>query len=674
MTLASFIALLSDPGLGDVFVAWLSWSLKGTVLLFAAWLLTFALRGGSAALRHSVWASGLAGMLLLPVFGRVVPAIHVGWLSDEWSKSVVARSVDQPALPRPERARLEAAQATAGVTLQPSRSAATPPSGRSVAPSWIRDLEFNLPLVGGVAWLSIMALLLLRALAGILQLAIWARRAESVHDAEWLSLTQRLAREMQIGRPVTLLQSDRACVPMTWGVVYPRILLPLHADSWVSERRTVVLLHELAHVKRLDTLTQLLAQISTALFWFHPAVWVAAREMRREREHACDDFVLDAGARASDYAQSLLQIARPLVSGAPAAAALAMARKSELEGRLLAILDPRIDRRPASRLRLAAASVALVGFAIPLAAVSPTHAASSRAVAPAAPSMPSMPLASAVAASDTSVKAPRAAARRGGVATTVLNRAAPPLDTASLLATTSTSAAAEATLPPPSITRERSGWTKLDIAPPVAKRAPDIETLVAVARAAKKLSSDHEKAEVLLSVARHYVSNDELRSAYFDAVLSMHNDFDRTRALEPVLMKDSLPESATPQLVRIATTMTSDNGRATIVMRLASAHPSPTAATRSATISLAGVLQSDFERVRAISAIARRGGLTASDAVRLIGVAKSISSSTNKANALLAIAGSRSIDTPELRRAYISAAETIASAFDYRRAIVRVIE
>ena len=671
MTIASLIALLSDRGLGDVFVAWVVWSLKGTVLLFIAWLLTFALRGRSAALRHSVWASGLAGMLLLPVFGRLVPAIHVGWLADAWSNSSVVRSVDQPELRRPERAGPEAEQATAATAIQPRQSQATPSFGRSIASESIRDLEFNLPLVGAAVWLAILALLLVRALAGILQLAIWARRAESVHDADWLSLTQRLAREMQIGRPVTLLRSHRACVPMTWGVVYPRILLPLDADSWLSGRRTVVLLHELAHVKRLDTLTQLLAQVSTALFWFHPAVWVAAREMRREREHACDDFVLDAGARASDYAQSLLQIARPLVSGAPAAAALAMARRSELEGRLLAILDPRIDRRPASRLRLVAASVGLVGLAIPLAAVSPTHAASSRAVVPATTSMP---LASAIAASAKSVEAHPAAARQERAASTPMNRATPPLDTASFMAATSTSMAAEATLPPPNVTRARSAWTKLDIAPPVAKRTPDIETLVAVTRAAKKLSSDHEKAEVLLSVARHYVSNDELRSAYFDAVLSMHNDFDRTRALEPVLMKDSLPESATPQLVRIATAMTSDYGRATLVMRLASAHPSPTAATRSATISLAGVLQSDFERLRAVSAIARRGGLTTSDVVRLIGVAKSISSSTNKSNALLAIAGSRPMDTPELRRAYISAAETINSAFDYRRAIVRVIE
>ena len=131
-------------------------------------------------------------------------------------------------------------------------------------------------------------------------------------------------------------------------------------------------MHELAHVKRLDAFTQFVAQISVVVFWFNPVVWFAARQMRIEREHACDDFVLDAGARASDYANDLFQIARSLVtSGAPAAAALAMARRSELEGRLLAILNPRLNRRPVSWKRLAASSFGVFALAFPLAALRP---------------------------------------------------------------------------------------------------------------------------------------------------------------------------------------------------------------------------------------------------------------------------------------------------------------
>jgi len=680
MTITSLVATLNDRGLTPLFSAWLAWSAKGTILLFFAWIVTVLLRRRTAAMRHLVWSSALAAMLLLPAFERVVPAIHVGWLADLRAVgSERARIVSRPDArkdPGDHPSRLEsgghsAARGAERIALPSTQLPAVP----------IQDLSFDISnsavfrisplLLASGIWLAVMTLLLARALAGVVQLSVWARRAESVDDVEWLSLTNRLAREMQIGRPVTMLRSDRAHVPMTWGIVYPRILLPEDADSWVAARRTVVLLHELAHIKRLDTLTQLLAQVSTALFWFHPGVWFAAREMRREREHACDDFVLDAGARASDYAHSLLQIARPLVNGAPAAAALAMARTSELEGRLLAILDPRINRRPASRIRLAFASVAMIGLAIPLAAVTPSRAAVHHertagiefpaAEAPVAALIVDEPAARATAGSRTPVAqapVPEAVDDTARIAVAGLADT-PPLDLS---------------VPPPTVAVERPAWPRHNVVARIAKPTPDVETLIAVTRAATKMTSDHEKAEVLLTVARHYVPDDGLRSAYFDAVLSMHNDFDRARVLEPVLEKDTLPESAAPHLVRIAEAMGSDNGRVSLILRVANSRQAVPASTRSALVSLTASLRSDFERGRAITAIARRRNLSAADAVRLISTAKAMSSSTEKANALLAIATNRALDTPELRKAYLNAAETISSPYDYRRAVVRVIE
>jgi beta-lactamase regulating signal transducer with metallopeptidase domain len=107
-----------------------------------------------------------------------------------------------------------------------------------------------------------------------------------------------------------------------------------------------VLLHELAHVKRWDWLTQLAARLACALYWWHPLAWVAARRLREERELACDDLVLAHGTVASTYAADLLEIARVFrVSPASALAGVAMARRSQLAGRLLAVLDAARSRR-----------------------------------------------------------------------------------------------------------------------------------------------------------------------------------------------------------------------------------------------------------------------------------------------------------------------------------------
>jgi BlaR1 peptidase M56 len=143
-----------------------------------------------------------------------------------------------------------------------------------------------------------------------------------------------------------------------------------------------VLRHELAHVRRYDCLTQLVGQLACALHWFNPFAWLAARELRVERERACDDEVLGAGAKASDYADYLLRVARSTrVVGAAALGGLAMARPSQMAGRLLAVLD---DRRRRGRVSLWAgvqAGVAAGAFVTGVAAASPVS--SSAAAAPA---------------------------------------------------------------------------------------------------------------------------------------------------------------------------------------------------------------------------------------------------------------------------------------------------
>ncbi|HYE57021.1 MAG TPA: M56 family metallopeptidase, partial [Rhodothermales bacterium] len=177
-----------------------------------------------------------------------------------------------------------------------------------------------------------------------------------------------------IRRHVRLVWAD-AATPMTWGFFRPVVALPLEARTWSPERLRIVLMHELTHVARLDALSQSLAHLACTVFWFHPLVWASARRLTQERELACDDAVLTHGARASSYAQHLLDVARGLRRPqAVPVAALAMARRGELEGRLTAILATGRRRDGLRRAHAFAAALLVAALVLPLAAFKPWEA------------------------------------------------------------------------------------------------------------------------------------------------------------------------------------------------------------------------------------------------------------------------------------------------------------
>ena len=132
----------------------------------------------------------------------------------------------------------------------------------------------------------------------------------------------------------------------------------------------MVLLHELAHVRRGDVATHLMARVALSLYWWNPLAWTAWREFLKERERAADDLVLNSGAGATEYAGHLLEVARTMQAApATAWAAIAMARPSQLEGRLMAILDSRRNRQQPGRLAAAVAALLAIAVVAPVAAV-----------------------------------------------------------------------------------------------------------------------------------------------------------------------------------------------------------------------------------------------------------------------------------------------------------------
>jgi len=214
-------------------------------------------------------------------------------------------------------------------------------------------------------------LIVLRVLGGLARAAWVSAHSVTVTADDWVGSLADISRSLEITRRVpVLLCSDPAAMPVTWGVFRPRIILPAGAAEWSSDRRRIVLTHELAHIARQDWPVQICAELARAFYWFHPLAWIAAARLRQESERACDDTVLNSGLDASDYANQLLELARTLKSSERGwSVALAIARPSHLERRFLAMLNPCTNRRGVSpRAGRLAKLVALVVL-LPLAAV-----------------------------------------------------------------------------------------------------------------------------------------------------------------------------------------------------------------------------------------------------------------------------------------------------------------
>jgi len=349
----------------SVFWILLDASLKGALLLALAGLVGLTLHRSSAAVRHMVWCIAVLGALTLPVLSWLLPSWRLPILPRE---TPVVQFILQPAaepkelpVPGPSlRQPVEPAIAVADAGYVPRHGEPTSAPARTLHWStWV--------LVG---WGAGAVGLLGFQFVGIVGVWRLRRRSRPITDAAWKQLADNAASELGLRRRVTLIENDRAVMPMTWGVLRPVLLLPSERESWSGDQRRIVLLHELAHVKRLDFLTQLLDRLACALYWFNPLVWLAAYRLRVERERACDDCVLRAGARPSDYATLLLEAATGLRVFRPASLiAVPMARRFRLESRLMAILDPRRSRRSLSWLAVTVIILVASCLLLPLGAM-----------------------------------------------------------------------------------------------------------------------------------------------------------------------------------------------------------------------------------------------------------------------------------------------------------------
>lgn len=373
-----------DPLVGQLASA----AVKGSVLLLCVLLLDLTLRRQSAALRHRVWTAALVSLLLLPLVAPLAPSWNVPLLPgpetgpvthEPAARELLAEAERSPADGTPRQELAAAPDSTRELfEHEPASAAALGAGGGSVG----ADLPWS--RLALATW-GLGALLLAgRLTLATLRAGHLCRTARSVDDPDWRRALDRARRRLGLEAPVRLVQSDAVTMPMAWGLRRHAVVLPKGADSWSDDRREVVLLHELAHVLRGDCLAHLLGGLAASLYWFHPLIWIARRRQVAERELACDDTVLAAGARGADYAWHLLEIARGSNDGPRLApAGVMMARKSQLEGRLLAVLDGSRDRSNVSRVGSLALTGACLTAVLALAGLQPWAVTTAEATEPA---------------------------------------------------------------------------------------------------------------------------------------------------------------------------------------------------------------------------------------------------------------------------------------------------
>jgi len=332
---------MSETVLLQGFLTAMLWTVEATLLLLMAGGLTRSFRN-SAGLRHLIWLTAFCGLLLIPCLSILVPPlVVVRTPTTDSIKTLLDKSNSQKWMQKVTH------RLPAKVTSSLPHSSDTRP-----IPSRHNDTEAQTKLVPTRRYGHQVRLALLSLwIAGVVAVSISGigamyglfllrrRSADSLLDPEYLEeLSYRVGLhrnwELRIGT------ESRPAGAMTWGIFRPIILLPKEAMSWPQDRLEAVLLHELAHVHRNDCASQLLMQIVCALYWFHPAVWLAARAMRADAEIATDDSVLCSGIKPSTYAMQLLWFAAHLGNQRQpfSGIGVSLMKESKIESRIQSIV------------------------------------------------------------------------------------------------------------------------------------------------------------------------------------------------------------------------------------------------------------------------------------------------------------------------------------------------
>ncbi len=362
--------MIADPSVAWAVELAVAVFIKGSLVVGTAGMVAWLLRDYSASARHAVWAIAFGCLLVLPPLSASLPAWRVTglYVAVETDRTTHTACAGDDC----NRVTVSGTQGSgpfAGTGDRINQVRTADPVERA---DWVARgaAERRRVPVGTwvlIVWGAGVVVVLGRFLLGVLHVCLITRRASEC-SAEFRSVAVPLMVGLGIRRQVRVLVSGEVSMPLSWGLIAPVLLFPKSADGWTTERKRVVLLHELAHVRRFDYAAHVLSELAGCLYWANPLVWLAARSGATECERACDDLALEAGIRSDVYAGHLLEIARGHLLTTPRGA-FAMAQPSSLATRIKSVLSEGLERRPMSRLALIIVGLAGLAFVLPTASL-----------------------------------------------------------------------------------------------------------------------------------------------------------------------------------------------------------------------------------------------------------------------------------------------------------------
>jgi beta-lactamase regulating signal transducer with metallopeptidase domain len=298
------MALLLDIFLSDESAKAVCWTLvhsvwEGTLAALAAGVIILATRKRPAALRYNLLTLVMAGFVFL-AGATLFYELSTG----------DPRITADPVIPA----------FTAVTTAQPQIQhhvtvTQTTPVYNTLIPVISDYLNTHAVLIT-LLWLICLLAQLLRLSGGLYRIHRIRRDSILPFSDVWTHRLDTLARQLGIRRTVTLLQSKLVRTPAAFGFLKPSILVPLGFLAQLPPHQVeTILLHELAHIRRNDYVTNLLLHLTEALFFFNPGIRWIGTLIRREREACCDDMVLAGTADRNNYFEALVAFTQLAVDG-----------------------------------------------------------------------------------------------------------------------------------------------------------------------------------------------------------------------------------------------------------------------------------------------------------------------------------------------------------------------